>query len=103
MEDSGESAVICRDGEAVADLVPHKRVNRIKTHSVLGRIKLGYDPIEPLSSGEGDRDEIAPPRISTHPRDALAALRCERSARPVWESLHAATASGVPATINCPP
>jgi len=52
VEDSGDSFVICRDGEPVADLVPHRRANRIKAHPVLGGIKLGYDPIEPLSSEE---------------------------------------------------
>ena len=52
LEQDSEAIVICRNGEPVADLVPHKRVNRIKTHPVLGKIKIAYDPIEPLASDE---------------------------------------------------
>ena len=52
LEADSETIVICRNGEPVADLVPHKRVNRIKTHPVLGKIKIGYDPVEPLSADE---------------------------------------------------
>lgn len=52
VENSSESFVICRNGEPVADLVPHKRVNRIKTHPTLSKIKIAYDPLEPLSSDE---------------------------------------------------
>ncbi len=49
LEEDSEAIVICRNGEPVADLVPHTRVNRIKTHPVLSKIKIGYDPVEPLS------------------------------------------------------
>ncbi len=52
LEQNSEAIVICRNGEPVADLVPHKRVNRIKTHPVLGKIKIAYDPVEPLASDE---------------------------------------------------
>ena len=52
VEDSSESFVICRNGEPVADLVPHKRANRINTHPALSKIKIGYDPVEPLSADE---------------------------------------------------
>ena len=52
VEDSSESFVICRNGEPVADLVPHKRVNRAKAHPALSKIKIGYDPVEPLSTDE---------------------------------------------------
>jgi antitoxin (DNA-binding transcriptional repressor) of toxin-antitoxin stability system len=52
VEHSSESFVICRNGEPVADLVPHQRVTRVKRHPVLGRIKIGYDPVEPLSADE---------------------------------------------------
>ncbi|MGH7989330.1 MAG: type II toxin-antitoxin system Phd/YefM family antitoxin [Limisphaerales bacterium] len=50
-KDSG-AIVICRNGEPVADLVPHKRVSRIKTHPVLGKIKIKYDPVEMASEAE---------------------------------------------------
>lgn len=52
VEDSSESFVICRNGEPVADLVPHQRVSRIKPHPVLCKIKISYDPVEPLSRDE---------------------------------------------------
>ena len=55
VEDSGGSFVICRNGEPVADLVPHKRASRIKTHPALSRIKIKYDPIEPASEAEWSR------------------------------------------------
>ena len=52
VEDSSESFVICRNGEPVADLVPHKRASRIKPHPVLSRIKIKYDPVETASESE---------------------------------------------------
>jgi len=52
LEADSETIVICRNGEPVADLVPHKRVNRVKTHPVLSKIKSGYDPVESLSADE---------------------------------------------------
>ena len=52
VEDSSESFVICRNGEPVADLVPHKHTNRIKPNPALSKIKIGYDPVEPLSAAE---------------------------------------------------
>jgi prevent-host-death family protein len=52
VEDSSESFIICRNGEPVADLVPHKKVNRLKPHPVLSKIKINYDPTEPLSESE---------------------------------------------------
>jgi prevent-host-death family protein len=52
LEADKETIVICRNGEPVADLVPHRRVNRLKMHPVLGKIKINYDPTEPLSSDE---------------------------------------------------
>ncbi|MCU0786059.1 MAG: type II toxin-antitoxin system prevent-host-death family antitoxin [Verrucomicrobia bacterium] len=52
VEAGSEAIVICRNGEPVADLVPHKRTNRVKPHSTLGRIKIGYDPVESLAADE---------------------------------------------------
>jgi antitoxin (DNA-binding transcriptional repressor) of toxin-antitoxin stability system len=49
LEADRETIVICRNGEPVADLVPHLRASRIKPHPVLGKIGIGYDPTEPLS------------------------------------------------------
>ncbi len=52
LEKDSESIVICRNGVPVADLVPHRRMSRIKAHPALGKIKIGYDPVEPLSADE---------------------------------------------------
>lgn len=55
VESSSESFVICRNGDPVADLVPHKRVNRTKPHPILGKIKIKYDPTEPATEAEWPR------------------------------------------------
>lgn len=52
LESDGGGFVICRNGEPVADLLPHRRVSRIKPHPVLGRIKVNYNPAEPLAKDE---------------------------------------------------
>ena len=52
LEGDSQTIVICRNGEPIADLVPHRPVNRLKAHPVLKRIKLGYDPVEPVSGDE---------------------------------------------------
>jgi prevent-host-death family protein len=52
VEERNEAIVICRNGEPIADLVPHKQPNRTKPHPILARIKINYDPIEPLASNE---------------------------------------------------
>lgn len=52
LEADSETIVICRNGEPVADLVPHRRVDRIKPHPELGKIGIGYDPVEPLADNE---------------------------------------------------
>lgn len=52
LERDGQTVVICRNGRPVADLVPHPRAHRTKTHPVLGNIKIGYDPAEPLAGDE---------------------------------------------------
>ena len=52
LEVSAEPIVICRDGEPVADLVRHKRRSRVKPHPGLKKVRVSYDPTEPLSTGE---------------------------------------------------
>jgi prevent-host-death family protein len=44
--------VICRNGEPVAQLVPHRHRDRTKPHPTLSRIQIDYDPVEPLSEEE---------------------------------------------------
>ncbi len=52
LETDGKTIVICRNGEPVADLVPHRRTSRLKPHPILSRIKIKYDPLETASEGE---------------------------------------------------
>ena len=52
VEKDSASIVICRNGEPVADLVPHQRASRIKPHPVLSRMKINYDPVETASQAE---------------------------------------------------
>ena len=52
IEASGESFLVCRRGKPVADLVPHRKVQRLKPHPVMSRIKVKYDPTEPLAADE---------------------------------------------------
>jgi len=52
VEKSRERIIICRNGEPVADLVPHHKSDRTKTNPALRKIKIAYDPTEPLSADE---------------------------------------------------
>ena len=52
IEHEGEMAVICRNGEPIADLTPHRRVSRTTLHKVMSRVKLHYDPTEALTEDE---------------------------------------------------
>jgi prevent-host-death family protein len=52
VEKEGEVAVICRHGKPIADIVPHAHKNRDELHPVMRKIKLDYDPVEPLSEEE---------------------------------------------------
>ena len=62
LESDCKTIVVCRHGEPVGDLEPHRRARRIKTPPVLGKIKLGYDPVEPPA-----REEWPPEARLTHP------------------------------------
>ena len=52
VEKTWETIFICRNGKPVADLVPHKRKDRITPHPVMSHINIKYDPTEPLTSDE---------------------------------------------------
>jgi prevent-host-death family protein len=52
VERRGESVVICRNGEPVANLVPHRRASRIVAHPALSRIQIKYNPTAPLDDDE---------------------------------------------------
>jgi prevent-host-death family protein len=55
--EKGEAYVICRNGKPVADLVPHVRRSRLSPHPILRRIRVMYDPTEPLGSEEWPQEE----------------------------------------------
>ena len=52
VEDTNERIVICRNGQPVADLVPHVKKDRTRPHPKLRRIKIAYDPVERLPAEE---------------------------------------------------
>ncbi|OQW96323.1 MAG: prevent-host-death protein [Verrucomicrobia bacterium A1] len=52
IEKSGEAVRICRSGRPVADLVPHRVVDRLRPHPVMRKIRIGYDPLAPMSAEE---------------------------------------------------
>jgi prevent-host-death family protein len=56
IEESGETILICRNGKPVANLVPHRKRDRLKRHPVMSRIQIHYNPIEPLAEDEWVED-----------------------------------------------
>jgi prevent-host-death family protein len=52
IEERGERIVICRNGEPVADLVPHRRKVSMAPDPKLGAFTVGYDPTEELGDDE---------------------------------------------------
>jgi prevent-host-death family protein len=58
VSEKGEKYVICRNGKPVADLVPHVKKSRLSPHPVLRRIRVRYDPTEPLTAEEWPQEEF---------------------------------------------
>ena len=56
IEKSGETILICRHGKPVANLVPHRKKNRLERHPVMSKIRIQYNPIEPLTEDEWHED-----------------------------------------------
>ncbi len=57
VEEKGEIVKICRNGKPIAELVPiQKPKDPLKVHPELSKIKIKYNPIEPLSSDEWPED-----------------------------------------------
>jgi antitoxin (DNA-binding transcriptional repressor) of toxin-antitoxin stability system len=52
IESKGEVYLICRSGKPIAELSPHRTTNRLSPHPVPRRIKIAYDPVEPLDEGD---------------------------------------------------
>ncbi len=57
VETKGESFLICRNGKPIADLIPHSKASRLTRHPSLGRIRMRYDPTEPLTASEWPLEE----------------------------------------------
>jgi antitoxin (DNA-binding transcriptional repressor) of toxin-antitoxin stability system len=49
IEARGTSFVICRNGHPVAELVPHRPVDRLAPDKKLGKIRIRYNPVEEIS------------------------------------------------------
>jgi len=52
VHNQGEIFVICKNGKPVADLIPHRKVDRRTPHPVMSKISIQYDPTEPLDHEE---------------------------------------------------
>jgi len=50
--EEGESVLICRNGKPIADLIPHRKANRLEPHPVMSKMSINYDPTEPLTEDE---------------------------------------------------
>ena len=57
VESRQETYRICRHGRPVADLVPHRRIDRLAPHPVMSRIEIRYDPCEPLTADEWPEED----------------------------------------------
>lgn len=49
IERTGEGVVICKNGEPVADIVPHRRGKRSSPHPTFSRIGIHFDPVEGMT------------------------------------------------------
>jgi prevent-host-death family protein len=56
IEKRGERIVICRNGEPVADLVPHRKKVSMAPDPKLGAFEINYDPTEGASEEDWPDD-----------------------------------------------
>ncbi|MCX6909608.1 MAG: type II toxin-antitoxin system Phd/YefM family antitoxin [Verrucomicrobia bacterium] len=56
IEASGTGFVICRNGHPVAELVPHRPVDRLAPDKKLGKIRIRYNPVEEISEKDWPRE-----------------------------------------------
>ena len=52
VEKTGKKIRICRHGKPVADLIPYQKRSRLQPHAVMSKIRIDYDPTEPLAEDE---------------------------------------------------
>lgn len=52
VEQTGEKVLICRHGQPVADLVPHRKRSRLTPHPIMRHLSFDHDPTEPLTEDE---------------------------------------------------
>lgn len=55
--EKGETYLVCRNGKPIADLVPHRAKSRLTPHPQMKRIRINYDPIEPLTQDEWPQED----------------------------------------------
>jgi prevent-host-death family protein len=54
IEKSGQGVVICRNGKPIADLVPHKKKDRLRPNPFLSQIKIHGDLTSPITEEDWD-------------------------------------------------
>ena len=54
IEKKGEKFVICRNGNPIADIVPHKKKSRLKVDPFLSQVKINCDLTKPLTEDDWD-------------------------------------------------
>ncbi len=52
VESGNETYVICRNGKAIADLIPHKKRSRVNKDPFLSQVKIHCDLTEPMTDEE---------------------------------------------------
>lgn len=57
VESQGEVFLICRNGKPIAELGPHRPPDRLAPHPLMSRIRIGYDPLEPLDEQDWPEQE----------------------------------------------
>ncbi len=50
--EKGKSFLICKNGNPIAELIPHKSRKRTQLHPVMSKILVNYDPTEELTKEE---------------------------------------------------
>ncbi|MBU0996171.1 MAG: type II toxin-antitoxin system Phd/YefM family antitoxin [Proteobacteria bacterium] len=54
IEETGNKFLICRNGKPIAEIVPHKNKNRLKTDAFLSQVNIKCNLTEPLTEDEWD-------------------------------------------------